>query len=155
MNFIGYILFNTLIILVFRINAKYSCYSRNDDHITVEGRLRCGDPPMSTRAIEIRKRKRHIVNIIHNSAWVIENLVVVSGLLLQFFALKEDRYLSECVHDTLGLLFTRVLVPFTYLYSDHQIKIIILEEGWFRATMTALRFKKHSAIQPVGNPRTN
>ena len=141
--------------MVFRINAKYSFHSRNDDHITVEGRLRCGDPPMSTRAIEIRKRKRHIVNIIHNSAWVIENLVVVSGLLLQFFALKEDRYLSECVHDTLGLLFTRVLVPFTYLYSDHQIKIIILEEGWFRATMTALRFKKHSAIQPVGNPRTN
>ena len=110
---------------------------------------------MSTRAIEIRKRKRHIVNIIHNSTWVIENLVVVSGLVLQFFALKEDRFLSECVHDTVGLLFARVIVPFTYLYSDHQIKIVILEEGWFRATITALRLKKHSAIQPVDNPRTN
>ena len=110
---------------------------------------------MSTRAIEIRKRKRRIVNIIHNSTWVIENLVVVSGLLLQFIALREDRYLSECVHDTFGLLFARVLVPFTYLYSDHQIKIVILEEGWFRATIIALRLKKHSAIQPVDNPRTN
>ena len=142
-------------VLVLRINAKYSFHYRNDDHITVEGRLRCGDPPMSTRAIEIRKRKRYIVNIIHNSTWVIENLIVVSGLVLQFFALKEDRFLSECVHDTFGLLFARVLVPFTYLYSDHQIKILVLEEGWFRATITALRFKKCSAIHPVDNLRTN
>ena len=153
MYFIWYLLFNIRRCL--RISAIYSFNSRNDDHITVEGRLRCGDPPMSTRAIEIRKRKRGIVNIIHNSTWVIENLVVVSGLVLQFFALKEDRFLSECVHDTVGLLFARVLVPFTYLYSDHQIKIVILEEGWFRATITALRLKKHSAIQPVDNPRTN
>ena len=121
----------------------------------VNGRLASGDAPPSSNTIAIRKRKREICNVIHNMTWVIESFVILSGCIIQLLSLKMDPYLVQSIQDTNGLLFARIIVPFTYLYSENSIKQIILEHGWIRATKAALSFDRFLEILPFPKKNTS
>ena len=112
----------------------------------LNGRLASGDAPASSNNIAIRKRKRDICNVIHNMTWVVESFVILSGCTIQLLSLKIDPYLVQSIQDTNGLLCARIIVPFTYLYSENSIKQIILEHGWIRATKAALSFNRFLEI---------
>ena len=109
------------------------------------------DPAPSDRSVEIRKRKRDICNIVHNSTWVIETFIVFSGCLCQLLTLRTDPYLIQCIHDTIGLVFARIIVPFTYLFAEQRIKIVVMEHGWICAMKMALKFVRVSRVAPMAN----
>ena len=121
----------------------------------LNGRLASGDAPPSSNTIAIRKRKREICNVIHNMTWVIESFVILSGCTIQLLSLKMDPYLVQSIQDTNGLLFARIIVPFTYLYSENSIKQTILEDGWIRATKSALSFDRFLDIVPFVKNNTS
>ena len=93
---------------------------RHDSYM-LNGRLASGDTPPSSNNIAIRKRKRDICNVIHNMTWMVESFVVLSGCTVQLLSLKIDPYLVQSIQDTNGLLCARIIVPFTYLYSEKII----------------------------------
>ena len=109
------------------------------------------DPAPSDRSVEIRKRKRDICNIVHNSTWVIETFILFSGIFSQLLTLRTDPYLIQCIHDTIGLVFARIIVPFTYLFAEQRIKIVVMEHGWICAMKTALKFVRVSRVAPMAN----
>ena len=121
----------------------------------LDGRLASGDAPPSSNNIAIRKRKRDICNVIHNMTWVVESFVILSGCTIQLLSLKIDPYLVQSIQDTNGLLCARIIVPFTYLYSENSIKQIILEYGWIRATKAALSFDRFLEILPFPKRNTS
>ena len=94
-------------------------FFRQDAHMA-RGRMNAGDAAPSQRWIEIRERKRKICDMIHNSTWLIEAFVQVSGVLIQFLSLNMDSYLLQSIHDTVGLLFARIVVPLTSLFSEQK-----------------------------------
>ena len=110
-----------------------------------------GDAAPSQRWIEIRERKRKICDMIHNSTWLIETFVQLSGVLIQFLSLNMDSYLLQSIHDTIGLLFARIVVPLTSLFSEQKIRVAILERGWIYAIKVALKMERLSQVQPLQN----
>ena len=114
-------------------------------------RMNAGDTAPSQRWIEIRERKRKICDMIHNSTWLIETFVQVSGVLIQFLSLNMDSYLLQSIHDTVGLLFARIVVPLTSLFSEQKIRVAILERGWIYAIKVALKIERLSQVQPLEN----
>ena len=125
-------------------------FFRQDAHMA-RGRMNAGDAAPSQRWIEIRERKRKICDMIHNSTWLIETFVQVSGVLIQFLSLNMDSYLLQSIHDTIGLLFARIVVPLTSLFSEQKIRVTILERGWIYAIKVALKIKCLSPVQPLEN----
>ena len=117
----------------------------------LRGHRHADDPAPSDRSIEIRKRKREICNIIHNSTWVIEMFILFSGFMCQLLTLRTDPYLLQCIHDTVGLVFARIIVPFTNLFAEQRIKIVVMKHGWIRAIKTALRFEHLTRVVPMPN----
>ena len=77
------------------------------------------------------------------------------GCTIQLLSLKIDPYLVQSIQDTNGLLCARIIVPFTYLYSENSIKQIILEHGWIRATKAALSFDRFLEILPFPKRNTS
>ena len=125
-------------------------FFRQDAHMA-RGRMNAGDAAPSQRWIEIRERKRKICDMIHNSTWLIETFVQVSGVLIQFLSLNMDSYLLQSIHDTIGLLFARIVVPLTSLFSEQKIRVAILERGWIYAIKVALKIERLSNVQPLEN----
>ena len=117
----------------------------------LRGHRHADDPAPSDRSIEIRKRKRDICNIIHNSTWVIEMFILFSGFMCQLLTLRTDPYLLQCIHDTVGLVFARIIVPFTNLFAEQRIKIVVMKHGWICAIKTALRFEHLTRVVPMPN----
>ena len=108
-----------------------------------------GDAPLSNQTMEIRRRKREICNRIHNSTWLIETFAILSGGIFQLLALRVDPYIVSSVEDVLSLLIYRLLVPFTSLFSENRIKVIVLEQGWVSAIKTALKLKHLTQVIPI------
>ena len=129
----------------------YHVLSNRQDEFILRGHRRADDPAPSDRSVEIRKRKRDICNIVHNSTWVIETFIVFSGCLCQLLTLRTDPYLIQCIHDTIGLVFARIIVPFTNLFAEQRIKIVVMEHGWICAMKTALKFGCVSHVAPMAN----
>ena len=122
--------------------------NRQDEFI-LRGHRHADDPAPSDLSIEIRKRKRDICNIIHNSTWMIEMFILFSGFMCQLLTLRTDPYLLQCIHDTVGLVFARIIVPFTNLFAEQRIKIVVMKHGWIRAIKTALRFEHLTRVSPM------
>ena len=125
--------------------------SNRQDELKLRGHRQADDPAPSARSIEIRKRKRDICNIIHNSTWVIEMFTLFSGFMCQLLTLRTDPYLLQCIHDTVGLVFARIIVPFTNLFAEQRIKIVVMKHGWICAIKTALRFDHFTRVVPMPN----
>ena len=95
----------------------------------------------SERATECRNRKRTICNIIHNTTWVAESATLVSCVVFQLLAIHVDPYIVNSVNDTISaLIFWRIIAPYTHLFNEQRIKIIILEKGWIKAMLAALHY---------------
>ena len=131
----------------------YDIKSNRQDEFILRGHRLADDPAPSERIVEIRKRKRDICNIVHNSTWVIETFIIFSGILCQLVTLRTDPYLIQCIHDTVGLVFARIIVPFTNLFAEQRIKIVVMEHGWIYAIKTALKFGRLTRVAPMPNQR--
>ena len=113
----------------------------------LQGRKIEGDVPASNRAIEIRRRKREICNIVHNSTWVIETSMLSFHILLEILALRIEPYILHSISDTIGGLCTRLVVPFTFLFAEQRIKVIVMEHGWISAIKDASKLKNFSRVE--------
>ena len=114
---------------------------------------RADDAPPSERWIELRIRKRKVCDMIHHSTWLIETFVQLSGVVIQFLSLNMDPYLWQSIHDTIGLLMARIVVPLTSLFSEQKIRIVVLERGWFHAIKVALKIERLSQVKSMKNER--
>ena len=56
-------------------------FDRKDDRMTID-RRRDGDLAVTDRSIELRRRKREIVHIIHHTTWIMESLSFIIGLVV-------------------------------------------------------------------------
>ena len=113
-----------------------------------------GDVAPSTRMMEIRQRKREICNKVHNSTWLIETLGLSICLIFQLLALRIDHYIANSIANLIGKCTGQLLGPFTLLFTEKRIKLIVLEQGWISAFKTAITFKHFTPIIPLReNPR--
>ena len=131
----------------------------------LQGRRIEGDVPASNQTIEIRRRKREICNIVHNSTWVIETSMLSIHILLETLALRIEPYILHSISDMIGALCTRIAVPFTSLFAEQRIKVIVMEHGWISAIKEASKLKHFTQVlqfdknrEPIAlsrNPRHN
>ena len=105
--------------------------------------------------MEIRRRKREICNKIHNSTWVIETLGLLIATIFQLLALRTDPYLANSISELIGVFITRLLVPFTCLFAESRIKVIVLKCGWVSAIKAALKFKHFASVIPFEDNRSS
>ena len=117
----------------------------------LQGRKIEGDVPASNRAIEIRRRKREICNIVHNSTWVIETSMLSFHILLEILALRIEPYILHFISDAIGGLCSRLVVPFTFLFAEQRIKVIVMEHGWISAIKEASKLKHFTQVLQFDN----
>ena len=63
--------------------------------------------------------------------WFVCELLLFSGI---------DSYVSNSIALTANYTCAMVLVPFSHLFNEHRIKVMVLEDGWFFAIKNAIRF---------------
>jgi hypothetical protein len=98
---------------------------------------------------ELRDRKRRICNVIHYSTWIGESSTLLACIVLQLLTVNVDPYLVSCLGDTAYLVFWRIMSPYSHLFNEHRIKVIVLQEGWVSAFKHALQFNvTRSNVQP-------
>ena len=126
-------------------------FGRKDDRVTID-RQNDGGPVISNRSIEIRRRKRQIIHIIHYSTTVIEYLGLGMWLVCQFLLFGWiNSYVTSGVALTINLACAMILVPFSHLFNEHRIKVMVLEHGWGFAIKNAIRFDVGSRVAPIPN----
>ena len=129
------------------------CEFRQDETM-FRGREVNGDVAPSTRMLEIRQRKRDICNKVHNSTWLVETMGLSICLIFQLLALRIDHYIANSIANLIGKCSGQLLGPFTLLFTENRIKVIVLEQGWISAFKTAITFKYFTPIIPLReNPR--
>jgi hypothetical protein len=89
---------------------------------------------------ERRDRKRRICNVIHYSTWVIESGTLLFCIVLQVLSTNVAPLLVSRFGDTAYLVFWRIISPYSHLFNEHRIKVIVLQEGWLSAMKHALQF---------------
>jgi hypothetical protein len=88
-----------------------------------------------------RTHRRRICNVIHNSTWLAESCTYLVCFTFQLLAYKVDPYLVNSISGTLScLIFWRIIAPFTHLFNEQRIKLVVLESGWLSAIKQALKF---------------
>ena len=95
------------------------------------------------RAKELRDRKRQICNIIHNTTWLAESGTILATIIFQLGlnTFNIDPYIINSLSDTISaLIFFRIVAPYTHLFNEQRIKIMVLEKGWLKAMKAALQF---------------
>ena len=127
-------------------------FDRKDDRMTID-RRRDGDLAITDRSIELRRRKREIVHIIHNTTWIMESLSLIIGLIVFTQILCPEINPNICAHLTFiwNLISAKTLVPFTHLFNEHRIKEMVLQRGWIFAMKNALQFNIVSRVAPESN----
>ena len=116
-------------------------------------RRRDGDLAVTDRSIELRRRKREIVHIIHNTTWIMESLSLIIGLIVFTQILCPEINPNICAHLTFiwNLISAKTLVPFTHLFNEHRIKVMVLQRGWIFAMKNALQFNIVPRVAPESN----
>ena len=102
-----------------------------------------GASQASIRAKKLRDRKRQICNIIHNTTWLAESATVLATIIFQLGlnSFNIDPYITNSLSDTISaLIFWRIVAPYTHLFNEQRIKIMVLEKGWLKAMKAALQF---------------
>ena len=115
-------------------------------------RRRDGDLAVTDRSIELRRRKREIVHIIHHTTWIMETLGVVIGFVFRFVGRSEiyPNIFANLIFIQ-NLVSAEILVPFTHLFNEHRIKVMVLERGWIFAIKNALKFSIVHRVAPESN----
>ena len=126
-------------------------FDRKDDRMTID-RRRDGDLAITDRSIELRRRKREIVHIIHHTTWIMETLGVVIGFVFRFVG-RSDIYPNIFANLIFiqNLASAEILVPFTHLFNEHRIKVMVLQRGWIFAMKNALQFNIVPRVAPESN----
>ena len=115
-------------------------------------RERNGGFRASDHSIILRKRKRDICHRIHNSTWLIETFSITLIIALQLILVNEaDSYMSQSISFTISLVTSKIFVPFSLLFNETRIKILILERGWMCAIKYALRYNIFATVAPQQN----
>ena len=116
-------------------------------------RRRDGDLAVTDRSIELRRRKREIVHIIHHTTWIMESLSFIIGLVVFPHILCPEINPNICANLIFihNLISAKVLVPFTHLFNEHRIKVMVLERGWIFAIKNALKFSIVHRVAPESN----
>ena len=115
-------------------------------------RRRDGDLAVTDRSIELRRRKREILHIIHHTTWIMESLSLVIGLfVLQQICPEINPNICANLIFIHNLISAKVLVPFTHLFNEHRIKVMVLQRGWIFAMKNALRFNIVPRVAPESN----
>ena len=111
-----------------------------------------GDLTVTDRSIELRRRKREIVHIIHNVTWIMESLSLVIGMFI-FQQLCPEINPNICANLVVihNLISANTLVPFTHLFNEHRIKVMVLQRGWIFAMKNALQFNIVPRVAPESN----
>ena len=124
---------------------------RQDDYMTFE-RERNGGFRASDHSIILRKRKRDICHRIHNSTWLIETFSITLIIVLQLILVNDaDSYRNQSISFTISLVTSKIFVPFSLLFNETRIKILILERGWVCAIKYALRYNIFATVAPQQN----
>ena len=121
-----------------------------------------GDLAVTDRSFELRRRKREILHIIHNTTWIMESLSLVIGLfVLQHLCPEINPEICANLVFIHNLFSAKTLVPFTHLFNEHRIKVMVLERGWIFAMKNALQFNIVPRVAPIApnlttrNPENN
>ena len=116
-------------------------------------RRRDGDLAITDRSIELRRRKREIVHIIHHTTWIMESLSLVIGLVVLTQIICPEINPNICANLIFihNLISAKILVPFTHLFNEHRIKIMVLERGWIFAMKNALQINIVPRVAPDSN----
>ena len=127
---------------------------RKDDRVTID-RQNGGDLAISSHSIELRRRKREIIHIIHHATTMIEYLGIAMWFFCQLLLFSGiNAYVSNSIALTANNTLAMVLVPFSHLFNEHRIKVMVLEEGWFFAIKQAIRFNIDARVVPILNHST-
>ena len=84
---------------------------------------------------------------------MIETLGLLIATIFQLLALRTDPYLANSISELIGVFITRLLVPFTCLFAESRIKVIVLKRGWIAAIKAALKFKHVASVIPFDDNR--
>ena len=115
-------------------------------------RRRDGDLAVTDRSIGLRRRKREIVQIIHNTTWIMESLgLVILFVLQQILCSEINPNFCENVIFIHNLIIATTLVPFTHLFNEHRIKVMVLQRGWIFAMKNVLQFNIVPRVAPESN----
>jgi hypothetical protein len=96
---------------------------------------------LATLNDERRARKRRICNVINNTTWLAESFTLLVCYILQMLTHSVDPYLANCIGVTLSsLICFRIIAPFSHLFNEQRIKVIVLKNGWLCAIKHALKF---------------
>ena len=116
-------------------------------------RRRDGDLAVTDRSIELRRRKREIVHIIHHTTWIMESLSFIIGLVVFPHILCPEMNPNICANLIFihNLISAKVLVPFTHLFNEHRIKVMVLQRGWIFGMKNALQFNIVPRVAPESN----
>ena len=115
-------------------------------------RERNGGLTASDHSIILRKRKRDICHVIHNSTWLIETFSITFSIVLQLILVNDaDSYMNQSISFTISLVASKIFVPFSLLFNETRIKIMILERGWVWAIKSALRYDIFARVAPQEN----
>ena len=115
-------------------------------------RRRDGDLAVTDRSIELRRRKREIIAIIHHATTMIEYFGFSMFLVIQFLLIGGiTSHVSNGIALTLKITCPMILVPFSHLFNEHRIKVMVLERGWGFAIKNAIRFDVGSRVAPIPN----
>ena len=112
------------------------------------------------RAKELRDRKRQICNIIHNTTWLAESGTILATIIFQLGlnTFNIDPYVINSLSDTISaLIFFRIVAPYTHLFNEQRLKIVVLEKGWLEAMNAALQFNiinENTKNAPTSQNRT-
>ena len=96
---------------------------------------------LATLKDERRARKRRICNVINNSTWLAESFTYLVCYILEMLTHSVDPYLANCISGTLYfLIFWKIMAPFSHIFNEQRIKVIVLKNGWLCAIKHALKF---------------
>ena len=113
-------------------------------------RRRDGDLAVTDHSIELRRRKREIVHIIHNTTWIMESLGLIIGFVFQQILCSElNANICANLIFIQNLINAKTLVPLTHLFNEHRIKIMVLQRGWIFAINNALQFNIVPRVAPI------
>ena len=146
---------------------KFYLFFRQDDHMSQLRKQEMTSSRLSRLYDERRAHKRRICNVIHNSTWLAGSCTYLVCYTFQMIAHSVDPYLVNSISGTLAsLIFWRIIAPFTHLFNEQKIKVIVLENGWLCAIKHAWKFNvvieesqsahadRQSRLNVTGNPIT-
>ena len=96
---------------------------------------------LATLNDERRARKRRICNVINNSTWLAESCTFLVCYIFQMLTHSWDPFLANCISGTLSsVIFWKIIAPFSHIFNEQRIKVIVLKNGWLCAIKHALKF---------------